>query len=696
MILVIAEKPSVARDIARVIGANEQVKKTDITYYQGGGYIVANAMGHFLTLSEPSEYGYEWGLDKLPMCPQKFTLSPIKAHIGHLKALSALMNSGEVDSLIEATDAGREGELIFRYIYYNSGCGKPFQRLWISSLTDESILGGMENLRPSAEKDRVFHAGYTRAKADWLVGMNLSRLYILIYRQKYTVGRVQTPTLAMIAQRDFEIDNFKKTPYFTLELENGAGWFGYDGVNTVTSFPNKQQALAVQAQCEGKTATVEKAETKRKNEQRPQLFSLTSLQKEANEKHGFSAARTLVTMQDLYEKKLLTYPRTDAVVLTEDMKPLCVELVQILSFYDGERTSKLLRQGLNFDKRVIDNDKVTDHHAIIPTADIAKMLTTELTPDEKIILDLVIRRFLAALDKPRVYDETEYVFNVDGEKFSLVVKKTIVQGWREYEPVKENETNVKYNTGDSFTINKVILKECETEPPKRFTESTLLSAMEHISRRIDDKEKSEFVKERGLGTPATRAAIIERLITLDFIERRKKQIISTENGREFLKLLPPAIKSVELTADIESMLADIESGKCKPSQALNTVMGLVNSVIETEKKKAPDVAVQPKERAVLGKCPKCGCGVAEVPKGYICTNKEKCTFALWKNDFWWKSRKKELTPKIVSEILQQGKAFVKGLYSEKTQKKYDAYVVLDEYDGKDGKKHIGYKITFEK
>jgi len=691
--LIIAEKPSVARDIARVIGANERVSKTDITCYKGGNYIVANATGHFLTLSEPSSYGYGWNVDELPMCPQNFTLTPIKEHAGRLKALVNLINSADITSLVCATDAGREGELIFRYIYYYSGCKKPFERLWISSLTDESIIHGMKNLRPGTEKDRIFQAGITRAKSDWIFGMNLSRLYMALYKQKYTVGRVQTPTLAMIAERDCAIVNFKKTPFFTLSLENSAGWFADEGGEVVTSFPTKEQAENVKKQCEGKIAVVTKADTKRKTENRPLLYSLTSLQKDANEKHGFSAARTLVTMQDLYEKKLLTYPRTDSNCITEDMKNSCTELVRLLAFHSGEQSEKLLRQGLNLDKRVVDNSKVTDHHAIIPTYEISKIQTMELSPDEKTIAEMVIERFLTALDQPHIYDETEYVFDIDGETFRLVIKVSVSPGWREFDRCGDTlSTSANYSLNDKFTAEKIILGECETQPPRAFTESTLLSAMEHISRRIDDKEKSEFVKEHGLGTPATRAAIIERLLKLGFTERKNKQIRSTENGRVFLSFLPGAVKSVEMTADIESMLSDIERGEKSAGAALSKVIEIVKSVVETECKKAP--AVVQTTKPILGKCPKCGSDIIEIKQGYVCSNENKCMFAIWKNDFFWKDRKKELTATIVKEILAKGKSHVKGLYSEKKDKTYDAWVSFNEYTGKDGKIRIGYKMEF--
>ena len=370
----------------------------------------------------------------------------------------------------------------------------------------------MTNLRPSAEKIKVYEAGFCRAKSDWLIGMNMSRIYKIYYLQtfeKYGIGRVTTPTLAMIAQRDREIANFVKRPFFTLSLENKADWFMFEGEVKIDTFPTKAEAERIKNRCIGKTATVIKADKTEKKENRPLLFSLTSLQQEANEEHGFSAARTLTTAQDLYDKRLLTYPRTDSNYITKDMKSQCSALVTKLTFFDANQVGKLTAQGLNLDKRIVNDAKVSDHHAIIPTSDIAKMQTMELTPDEKTILETVCKRFLTTLDGQHVYDETHYVFDVDGETFELTEKQSKSLGWREYiKPKKETPPCRNYTKGDSFIVDKITIGEKETSPPKPFTEATLLAAMENISRRIDDKDKAEFVKERGLGTPATRAAII--------------------------------------------------------------------------------------------------------------------------------------------------------------------------------------------
>ena len=694
--LIIAEKPSVCRDISRVVGANEQIKETNITYYKGNGYIVANAMGHFCTLAQPKEYGYGWDIRTFPMSPDVFKVVPTKGHEQHLTALAKLMNSKDVTSLICATDAGREGVLIFRYIYDYSGCNKPYEHLWISSLTDESIKNGMKNLRSSTEKFKVYEAGFCRAKSDWLIGMNMSRIYKIYYLktfEKYGIGRVTTPTLEMIAQRDREIANFVKRPFFTLSLENCASWFTHDGEEKIKSVPTKAEAERIKSRCIGKTAKVVKADKAEKKENRPLLFSLTSLQQEANEQHGFSSARTLVTAQDLYLKKLLTYPRTDSNYLSSDMKNQCAVLVGKLTFFDKAQADKLTAQGLNLDKRIVNDAKVSDHHAIIPTSDIAKMQTIELTPDEKTILDMVIKRFLTTLDQQHIYDETQYIFDVDGETFELKHRESKSLGWRDYvKAEKENDGKpCVYVQGDTFIVNNITIGESETRPPKPFTEATLLAAMENISRRIDDKDKAEFVKERGLGTPATRAAIIEKLLEFGYIQRVKKNLHASELGVKLLDILPDVIKNVELTADIESMLSDIESGAVVEQTVITAVIKIVNAVLETEK--AKEHPTFESDRPSLGKCPKCGKNVVEYPKSFSCENQSGCDFILWKNDYFWTEKEKELTAEIVAELLTKGKALVKGLISKKTGKPYDAIITLCDYESK-GTVKTGFKMDF--
>lgn len=692
MILVIAEKPSVARDIARVSGALE--RRAD-EFYQGNGYIVANCLGHLIELAAPSDYDEKyakWNMNDLPIIPQPFEYRPLPDKTDHLRKLKALMDSNEVDSLICATDAGREGEVIFRYVYDYIGCKKPFKRLWISSLTDESIKNGMENLIEG--KDKLFKAGAARAQIDWLVGMNLSRLYSIYYQTKFTIGRVQTATLNMIVQRDLEIENFQKKPYYKLILENGAEWFNDDK----DSFSEKSEAEIMRTLCTGKTAKVVQAEKKKKSENRPLLYSLTTLQIDANEQLGFSAAKTLVIMQSLYEKKLLTYPRTESNYLTEDMKSEIPVIIQLLQFFDNDRVKHFDEAGLNIDNRVIDNGKVSDHHAIIPTKDIQKSLNMELTADEKAILDLVIKRFFLVFEQPYIYNETACIFDIEGNSFKLNVKEPVSLGWKAYindkNEEKQKETRT-YNQGDTFTADNLSIKDCETVPPKAFTESSLLSAMENADKRVEDKELKQYVKARGLGTTATRADTIERIIKYEYVKREKKALKSTDKGRYLISHIPEIIKSVEMTAEMESRLAAIENGESNPEDVVDSSIKLIKEVMEIEKAKQHE-NLSNAAKTSLGKCPKCGGNIYEGQKGFYCENYKAeipCNFTVWKNDFFFSTRKKELTAALMQKLLSSEKVLLKGCYSEKTGKTYDAYICFNDYTGKDGKERVGFKIV---
>ena len=691
MILILAEKPSVARDIARVVGATG---RSDDGYLRGNGYIVSNFLGHLVQPAAPEDYNekyVKWNMADLPIIPQPFKYRPLADKVDHLQKLKKLINSSEVDSLICATDAGREGEVIFRYVYDYIGCKKSYKRLWISSLTDESIKNGMENLVDG--KENLFKAGAARAQVDWLVGMNLSRLYSIYFQTKLSIGRVQTATLNIIVQRDLEIENFKKKPFYKVMLENGAEWFDEDR----GSFSEKAEAEKIKNLCQGKTAKVIQAEKKKKTENRPILYSLTTLQIEANDKLGFSAAKTLTVMQSLYEKKLLTYPRTESNYLTEDMKPEIPVIIKLLEFYDSDRVKHFDEVGLNIDGRVIDNSKVSDHHAIIPTKDIPKAANMELTADEKAILDLVIKRFFLAFEQVYVYNETAYVFDIEGNSFKQNVKEPVSLGWKAYvsEKSEEKQGEIRaYNEGDTFAADNLSIKGCETVPPKAFTESTLLSAMENVDKRIDDKELKQYVKARGLGTTATRAAIIERIITLGYVARDKKALKSTEKGRYLIAHIPETIKSVEMTAEMESQLVAIENGESSPEAVIDSAIKLVREVMEIEGAKQHE-NIGAVTKVSIGKCPKCGGNVYEGKKGFYCErykDEKPCYFTVWKDDIFFSSRKKSLTVGTLQKLLAKGKVLLKGCYSEKSGKTYDAYIGFNDYVGKDGKQRIGFKI----
>lgn len=693
MKLVIAEKPSVARDIAAVIGADENVDGI----MRGNGYLVTSARGHLVRLKEPQEYDSrygKWNLSDLPIIPE-FEFVPIDNAKDVLSRLDKLMNSTEVDEIICATDAGREGECIFRYIYNYVGCKKPFKRLWISSLTAESIRNGFNHLLPAAAKDNMYAAGITHAKIDWIWGMNMTRLYTKHFGALCSVGRVQTAVVNMIVQRDSEIEHFTKKPYFKLKLDNGAEWFS----DEQDSFPTCAEAESVKAKCENSPCKVVFVNAKQKKENRPLLFSLTSLQVEANDKLGFSAATTLAVMQSLYEKKLLTYPRTDSSYLTEDMAAVLEERVGMLRVMN-EAADEVLAAGLNIDSRIINNSKVSDHHAIIPTEYIANAAGAELSANEKAVLDMVITRFLAALSPQYEYTETEYVFEVSGEHFKCKTKTPKILGWKRFyaDSSDENAFTIAYAEGHSFEAKDLIISECETQPPKRFTESTLLKSMENIDRRIEDKELSEYVSERGLGTPATRAAIIERIIKVGYIERKGKQLLSTDKGRKVISLLPDEIKSIEMTAAMELQLSAIENGTISADEVVSAIVSKVKTIITAENSREHISLAPPREP--IGKCPRCGGNVYKFVKDsktiFYCENSPKsCFFRIFEDDFFFTSKGKTITEAIMKKLLLCGKAKISGFKSERTGKTYDAVVSFTDRKDKNGNSKVGFAMEFE-
>ena len=672
--LIISEKPSVSASLAYCVGATEKISEGNTFYRQGNGYIVTNALGHLFGIGMPEDYGWEkWELDTLPLVPDKFRLFPLDGYNTQIKLLKKLMNRDDVTEVINACDAGREGECIFRYIYNYFGCTKPVKRLWISSLTDESIKDGMGKLLDGKEKDNLFEAGFTRAKADWILGMSLSRLYSIVNDDKHKVGRVKTPVLNIIASRDEAISAFTKRPFYKVVLENGA--------ECERVFDTAEQAEAVRAKCSGKTAVVSSSKTEQKKENRPLLYSLTSLQQEANDVYGMTAADTLKSAQSLYEKKLLTYPRTDSSCISEDMIPLAESIVKCLEEYDGERVRRLLEQGLNLDKRVVDNSKISDHHAIIPTNLIGRLDSTALDENEQRVARLVINRFLCALDKPYIYSETKYEFLVEDEIFKLTVKTPIEWGWKQYklsEPTDldddtEKVLSVLYSENATFTADNITVKQGETKPPKRFTESSLLAVMENIDRLIVDKELKGFVKERGLGTPATRAAIIEELIAAGYIERRKKQLISTEYGRKFVASLPENVKSAELTAHWEQVLSDIENGNGNADMLLDEIKNNVSDIVALEKSRGNRTKVT--RKVSVGNCPRCGSPVMENSKAFSCSaGRDKCGFFIYKTD---KRIGRDYTAAEITELLANGKVTLKNCTSSKGNK-YSAVFSLED------------------
>ncbi len=698
MKLVIAEKPSVMRDIAAVLGA---AQKTADGALCGNGYIVTAARGHLVRLKQPEEYNErykKWSLSDLPLIPD-FQFVPVENAASVLHTLSKLMNSSRIDEIIEATDAGREGECIFRYIYNYIGCTKPVRRLWISSMTEASIRDGFANLKSASEYDNLYSAGFTRSKIDWLWGMNLTRLYTNYFGAKCSIGRVRTAVLNMLVQRENEISNFVKRPFYKVKLSNGAEWFDDD----VDCLSERIAAEKILEMCKGQPVTVKSITSQKKKENRPLLFSLTSLQIAANDELGFSAAKTLSIMQSLYEKKLLTYPRTDSNYLTEDMADILPERVGMLRAFEEKAVNILLANGLNIDGRIINNAKVSDHHAIIPTENIGSAVNMELTPDEKQILHLVIRRLLEALSPQYEYLDIEYIFDICGETFKLKQKKPVSLGWKALCPDDiEIPPEISYSENDTFNADDISITEGESKPPKRYTESSLLKAMENIDRRIEDKELSGYVSERGLGTPATRAAIIEKILADGYAERRNKVISATEMGIKMINFVPPEIKSVEMTAAMELQLAAIQNGTASADEVIGSITEKIKAIIEAEKHKGHTPVVKPKtvQRAPIGKCPKCGGNVYKFVREntsiYYCENAPKsCYFRVYEDDYFFTSKGAKLTESIIKTLLSDGGVKLCGLKAKNTGKPYDAIISFADRTDKNNNPKIGFAMRFE-
>lgn len=657
--LILAEKPSVAQNIAHSLGAREKVYGSGGKNYcyANDDYYVVNAVGHLYGVGMPEDYGFkEWKLDTLPIFPE-FKICPTDPSKDGVRSLiSELMNNPDVTEIICATDAGREGELIFRHIYNANNCTKPVQRLWINSVTDEAIREGMANLKPMSDYDNMYAAAFTREKLDWIIGMNLSRLYGIKDEYPHKIGRVKTPLLSIIADRDKEIENFVSQTSYKLLLDNGA--------ESTEEFPNMEEAEEKKSQSVGKLVNVTAAEKVEKTENRPLLYSLTSLQMDANDLYGFTADETLAMAQSLYEKKLLTYPRTDSEYISEDMKPLIESIVKMLSDSpvgnSAEHAKKLLSQGLNIDKRIIDNSKIDDHHAIIITNQ--SLGNISVSDNERKLYDLVVNRLLMALDKPHVYMAYEYEFWCEDITYKLSCKKTIQSGWKAYRPKYEGEaeeenTIPEYSEGSSFTADNITVKDFTTQPKKHFTDKTLLSVMKNIDNRIDDKALKSAVSERGIGTSATRAEIIKQLIEAEYVERKGKQLIATPFGRNFIDSLPDNVKSVERTAEWEQYFNNIQEKGISPDELANDVKTFIKTTItyENSRERAPvhhENANAPKREAI-GTCPRCGKQIFEGKSNFYCeSGKDGCGFVIWKENKFYLTT---ITAEMVTKLLD-GKA----------------------------------------
>lgn len=639
-ILVIAEKPSVASDIGRVLGC----KAKGNGFIENKNYIVSWALGHLITLGNPEDYDKnlkKWRVEDLPIIPEKMKLKAIKKTYPQLKVLKELMNSPNTDYIICATDSGREGELIFRYIYSYVRCKKHFKRLWISSMTDTAIKEGFDNLKDSSSYDLLYHSAKCRSEADWLVGMNASRAYTLRYNALLSVGRVQTPTLGMIVDRHREIENFVPSDYYEV-------WANFDSFKAIrynksisdTRIDKLNEAKNIAEKINGKYAELKDLKKEVKKTVPPLLYDLTELQRQCNSKYGFSAKKTLDIAQSLYEKrKMLTYPRTDSRYLSDDMPPKVISTMKKIADNDkyGKYAARAL-DGIKFTKRIIDNSKVSDHHAIIPTD---RKINTSLTEDENKVFDLVVRRFIAVFFPSFEYENTQALFECEGEKLVSKSNRTVKKGWRVLEPVKEKkETNdltflVK---GEKYKINSADVLSKKTEPPKEYTEATLLSAMENAGRFVEDEKLKEKLKDSGIGTPATRAAIIERLIYVGYIKRKGKNLIPEDKGLKLIDIVPIELKSPETTGKWEKGLSSVSKGKLESDRFMESIKRFVVFLIDSSKTKKDVVferenTKKSRKSNGLGKCPLCGQGnIYENTKAFYCQNwKNGCNYTVWKN-----------------------------------------------------------------
>ena len=688
MKLVLAEKPSVAMSLSKVIGADQRGDG----YMEGNGYLVSWCVGHLVELSQPEAYDEKyakWKYDDLPILPEHWQYQVSASTKKQFGILKKLMQRKDVESLICATDAGREGELIFRLVYHQCGCKKPVERLWISSMEDSAIREGFQKLRPGTEYDALYEAALCRERADWIVGINATRLFSCLYGQTLNVGRVMTPTLAMVVMRDAAIRAFKPEPFYSAELKFRDFQAGGERMK------EKAEAEKLVAECcQAGSAIITKVEQKEKSEKPPALFDLTSLQREANRQLGFTAQQTLDYTQALYEKKLVTYPRTDSRYLTDDMAPLVPELVSVIqqSFQIQADVPAPVNAA-----QVINSKKVTDHHAIIPTKTAASYDISSLPSGEQAILTMLAVRLICAVGTPCLYAETVVEAECAGQKFRTKGKTATDIGWRRYagKPSEEAEKNAgaselpELSEGMTLELARVDLKEGKTSPPKRFTEDLLLSAMESAS----SDEFPAGVERKGIGTPATRAAIIEKLVQKGFIERRgdkkTKYLCSTDKGNALVTVVPEQIQSPSMTADWEEKLLKIEHGEYDSDAFMGEISSMVSGLVKTyEAVKGADVLMQP-ERKVIGSCPACGSDVCETAKGWFCRDKN-CKFALWKENRFFQTLGKQMTEELAKQLVNQGKARLIHCYSRKSNRYYDTTVHVE--TGEDGA--AAFKLEF--
>lgn len=691
--LVVCEKPSVAQSIAAVLGARER-KDGCIC---GSGYVISWCVGHLVELAQAGAYDENftrWRYEDLPIIPSDWQYVVRKDKKKQLDILRRLMNDKETESVVCATDAGREGELIFRLVYEYCKCTKPVQRLWISSMEDAAIREGFEKLRPGADYDTLYRAALCRSQADWLVGINATRLFSVLYNATLNVGRVQTPTLAMMVERESKIGAFVKEPFYTPQID--CGRFTASGERLA----EPDIAKAVRIACDSKDAIVETVARQEKTAAPPRLYDLTTLQREANRLFCYTAQQTLDYTQALYEKKLVTYPRTDSRFLTSDMAAglptLVSSVASVLPFAEG------LELPVDADQ-VVNDGKVSDHHAIIPTSTMSKAALDSLPAGEGNILWLLAVRLLCAVGVPHTFAETEVTLECAGHSFRAKGRTILADGWKAIDQAflatlknkpdengEEDKALPDFAEGQVFPSVTASVKEGHTSPPKRFSEDSLLAAMETAGA----EDMPDDAERKGLGTPATRAGVIEKLVKSGFVERKKKQLFPTEKGINLITVLPDTVKSPALTSEWESKLKEVEHGGLSDAAFMDGIAAMTRELVKAHT--APEeehraLFVKKPDAEAVGTCPRCGCSVYENRKGFCCENRA-CGFALWKDNRYFTAKKKAITRKTAAALLREGRVFLSGLYSEKTGKTYNATIVMEDAGGK----YVNFSLEFEK
>ena len=675
--LVIAEKPSVAMSIAKVLGATARKEG----HMEGGGWLVSWCVGHLAELAEPAAYDPrygKWRREDLPILPESWRFTVGQEKRSQFDTLRTLLRREDVSEVVNACDAGREGELIFRTAYHLAGCAKPMKRLWISSMEDGAIREGFASLRPGRDYDGLHQAALCRQKADWLVGINATRLFSVLYNRTLNIGRVMSPTLALIVQREAEIAAFAPEPFYTVELDCGGMTVTGERISV------KKDASALAAACEGHAATIQTAERREKSEKPPALYDLTTLQREANRALGYTAQQTLDYLQALYEKKLCTYPRTDSRYLTDDMENTVPALVSAAAVVCG-----LDAPGEVLASQVCNSGKVTDHHAVVPTRSAAAADLSALPLGEREVLRLVSLALLWAVCPPYRYAETAVVVECAGHSFSAKGKVLLDAGWRAYAELPQDAALPGGLTeGMQLPVEAVRVKTGKTAPPKHFTEDSILASMETAGAG----DMPEDAERKGIGTPATRAAILEKLVASGLVERKKAKkitsLLPTQAGSSLVTVLPEALQSPLLTAEWEQRLGEVERGTLAPEDFMEGIAALVRDLVRDYQPVPGWEVLFPSDRETVGPCPRCGGAVTESKKGFFCENRD-CRFALWKDSRFFSAKKKQLTKSIAASLLKDGRARLTGCCSERTGKTYDAVAVLVD----DGEK-AQYRLEF--